>query len=315
MNGLPGEPRPLPDVELRTWRQFLVLAETLHFGRAARLLGMTQPPLTQAVQKLEARLGVMLFERTRRSVALTPGGAALVEPVRALLLAAEGLPELAHDAARGKLGTLRLGFVSTVGFGPLPGWLRGFRDAQPGVRLLLREATGDVQLSALARRELDAGLLVHAPGMPPTPEAALQRLSVGVEPMVVALPAPGPGRGRRPDGPDLLAQPLVIFPRETAPSLHDALLAFYHRHGVAPAIAQEAIQMQTILNLVSAGMGIALVPRSMTRLRRPGVSYRPVPRELSRGAPTCETSLVWPADAPPAALRFVEHVQAALHTQ
>jgi DNA-binding transcriptional LysR family regulator len=312
MNRLPGESRPLPEIELRAWRQFLVLAETLHFGRAAGQLGMTQPPLTQAVQKLEARLGVALFERTRRSVALTPGGAALVEPVRALLGAAAGLPELAQDAASGQLGVLRLGFVSTVGFGSLPGWLRGFRDAQPGVRLRLREATGDVQLSALARRDLDAGFLVHAPGVNPAPESALQRLSVGVEPMVVALPSPGPGRGRRPDSADLLALPLVVFPRETAPSLYDALLAFYHRHGVAPAIAQEAIQMQTIVNLVSAGMGIAVVPRSVARLRRPGVSYRPLPRALSRGAPTCETSLVWPADPAPAAVRFVEHVRQAV---
>ena len=129
--------------------------------------------------------------------------------------------------------------------------------------------------------------------------------------MVVALPAPAPGRGRRTAPPDLLAQPLIVFPRETAPSLYDALLAFYHRHGVAPAIAQEAVQMQTIVNLVSAGMGIALVPRAVTRLRRPGVAYRPLPRALA-GAPRAETSLVWPAGAPPTALRFVEHVRARL---
>lgn len=302
----------LPEIDLRAWRQFLTLAETLHFGRAAERLGMTQPPLTQALQKLEARLGVELLARTRRSVALTAGGAALVEPVRALLRSAASLPELARDAAAGQLGALRLGFVSTVGFGPLPGWLRGFREGNPGVVVRLREATGDVQLEALAEDELDAGFLVHAPGMLPGAGARLARLSVGIEPLVLALPSPGLSRGRRPEIPELLAQPLVIFPRESAPSLYDAVLSFYHRRGVTPAVAQEAVQMQTIVSLVSAGMGIALVPRSVMRLRRQGVAYRPLPRALATGAPRAETSLVWRADAPPAALRFVEHVRRAL---
>ena len=120
---------PEAPIDLRSWRQFLRLAETLHFGRAAALLNMTQPPLTQAVQQLEKRLGTSLFDRSRRSVALTPAGAALVEPVRALLRQAATLPALARAAAAGERGRVRIGFVSTVGFGPLPLWLRGFRAA------------------------------------------------------------------------------------------------------------------------------------------------------------------------------------------
>src|SRR5258706_3436587 len=107
-------------IELRSWRQFLAIAEHLHFGRAATALHMTQPPLTLAFQQLERRLGVALFERTRRSVALTPAGEVLVEPVRALLRQAAALPALAHSAAVGESGRIRLGFISTVGFGPLP---------------------------------------------------------------------------------------------------------------------------------------------------------------------------------------------------
>jgi DNA-binding transcriptional LysR family regulator len=312
MNGPIGEGSGAPEIELRAWRQFLALAEGLHFGRAAQRLGMTQPPLTQAIQKLEARLGVALFERTRRSVALTPAGAALAEPVRRLLREASGLPGLARAAALGQVGALRLGFVSTVGFGPLPGWLRGFRDGHPGVAVQLREATGDVQTAAFERRELDAGFVLHAPGMPPDSRVALQRLSVGVEPLLLALPAARIPIARRLDPAELLGRPLVIFPRETAPSLYDAVLAFFHRHGATPVIAQEAIQMQTIVNLVSAGLGLALVPRAVAALRRPGVVYHALPRALADAAPRCETSLVWPADAPPAALRFVEHVRGRL---
>lgn len=299
-----GELPPI-DIELRVWRQFLALAEALHFGRAAQALHMTQPPLTQAIQLLERRLGVALFERTRRSVALTPAGAALVEPARQLLKQAAALPVRARDAARGEVGRIRLGFVSTVGFGPLPRWLRGFRDAQPGITIELREATGDVQLDAFAGHELDAGFLLHAPGiaLPPT----LQRLSLGVEPMLLVLPESAP---KRLDAAAVLREPLVIFPRAIAPSLYDAVLAFYHRHGVTPVIAQEAIQMQTIVNLVSAGLGLALVPQAMRSLQRPGIAYRTLPGALADGAPRAETSLVWPPDAAPAVRRFVEFVRA-----
>ena len=305
-------------IDARAWRQFLAVAEGLHFGRAAERLGMTQPPLTMAIQQLERRLGVALFERSRRSVALTPAGAALLEPVRRWLAQGEALPGLARAAAAGAVGRLRLGFVSTLGFGPLPGWLRGFREAQPGVEVDLREATSDVQREALARGELDAGFVLHASGIAADVEAAgLRALRVTEEPLVLALPeshplARGPARPGRAALAALLAEPLVIFPREIAPSLFDAVLAAYRASGATPRIAQEAIQMQTIVNLVSAGLGIAWVPRVVTQLQRPGVAYRALPGSMGREAPRCETSLVWRRDAPPAAERFADFIRAAL---
>ncbi len=298
-------------IGLRAWRQFLVLAETLHFGRAAERLNMTQPPLTLAIQQIESRLGVVLFERTRRSVALTAAGAALVEPVRQLLQQAAALPALAQAAGHGAVGRLRLGFVSTVAFDALPRWLREFREAAPGVGVVLREATTDVQLQAFERVELDAGFVLHAPGM--APAAGLSQLSIGIDELLLALPDTLPfARASRLVLPQVLAQPLVIFPRAIAPSLYDAILAFYHRHGASPVIAQEAIQMQTIVNLVSAGLGLAWVPRPMTVLQRAGVVYRALP--ASADAPCCETSLVWRPDAGPVVERFVAHVRRSLHT-
>ncbi|MFO1339340.1 MAG: LysR family transcriptional regulator [Burkholderiaceae bacterium] len=299
-----------PPIELRAWRQFLALAETLHFGQAAQRLHMTQPPLTLAIQQLESRLGVALFERSRRRVALSPAGEALVEPVRHLLQQAAGLPGVAQAAGRGAVGRLRLGFVSTVGFGPLPGWLRGFRQAEPGVQVVLREATTDVQLQALDRGEMDAGFVLHAPGVS-AGLAPWSRLSVGVEPMVLAVPEGSPAAAApRLRVADVLAQPLVIFPRAIAPSVYDAVLAYYHRHGASPVVAQEAIQMQTIVNLVSAGLGLAWVPRSMTQLQRPGVAYRPLPRTRGGEAPRCETSLVWSDAGGAVASRFAAFVAA-----
>lgn len=291
-------------IDLRALRQFAVLAEELHFGRAAARLHITQPPLTMAVRALERRLGAPLFERTQRSVKLAPAGAALLPEVRRLLAAADELPRRAQAAAAGLSGRLRLAFVSSVAYGPLPPWLRSFRAAHPEVALELREATLDVQLEAFARDEIDAGFVLHAEGAVPPGLESWRALR---EPLVVALPENHPLAARRSLPFDAVAaEPLVIFPRVIAPSLFDAVVGHYRSRGATPRIAQQAIQMQTIVNLVSAGIGVAWVPAALMQLQRPGVVYRP----LAGAAPGCETSLVWRDGAPPVVERFVGHVQA-----
>jgi DNA-binding transcriptional LysR family regulator len=342
-----------PIVELRLWRQFIALAEELHFGRAALRLHMTQPPLTQAIALLERRLGLLLFERTRRSVALTPAGQALLPEARELLARAAALPAHARAAAGGEVGRLRLAFVSTAGYELLPLWVRAFRERHPRVQLDLLEATGDLQLQALERGDIDAGLMLHSPGFAPP---GLERALIAREPLVVALPehhplatatasvaasvaasvtarasgsatqtpsVPAPRASARKPTPArlaatalpleaVLAEPLVIFPRRILPSVYDAVFALYHAAGRSPQVVQEAIQMQTIVNLVSAGLGLAWVPGSVMRFQRPGVVYREVASRPARGrraaqqVPACETSLVWRADgASPTLARFV----------
>jgi DNA-binding transcriptional LysR family regulator len=292
-------------IELRLWNQFVVLAEELHFGRAAQRLFMTQPPLTQAIAQLEKRLAVRLFDRTKRSVQLTATGRALLPEVLDLLARAQALPEHARAAAAGELGRLRLAFVSTVGFALLPQWVRGFRALYPKVQMELVEATGDVQLEAFARGELDAGFMLHAPGFVPP---GLARQVVSREALVLALPeqhvlAAQPRLALA----DVLDQPLVIFPRRIVPSLYDAIFGVYHAAGRLPEVAQEAIQMQTIVNLVSAGLGLAWVPQSVTQFQRPGVVYRALADAVD--VPGCETSLVWVEQgAGPSLERFVEFV-------
>ena len=295
---------------MRLWRQFAAVAQELHFGRAALRLHMTQPPLTQAIAGLERTLGLRLIDRSQRRVQLTPAGAALLPQVLDLIDRAQALPAQARAAAAGEVGRLRLAFVSTVGFGVLPQWVRAFRAQWPGVRLELIEATGDVQLQALARGDIDAGLLLHTPGQAPP---GLQRLCVAREPLVLALPeshplAPSP----RVRLPDVLGEPVVIFPRAILPSLYDAIVALYHGAGLMPVVAQEAIQMQTIVNLVSADLGVAWVPASVQQLQRPGVVYRPLGGRAGQ-APVCETSLVWSATAvPPALTRWTAFVADAV---
>ncbi len=302
-----NEPPTDPLIELRLWRQFAAVAETLHFGHAARRLNMTQPPLTQAIAQLEQRLGVRLFDRTKRSGALTPAGAALLPQARELLARALALPAQARAAAGGEAGRLRLGFVSTVGFAQLPQWVRAFRQQYPNVQLELIEATGDVQLTLLARGEIDAGFMLHSPGFAP---AGLARVLIAGEPLVVALPEHHAlATAAVLTLSKVLAEPLVIFPRRIVPSLFDAIFAMYHAAGRSPQVAQEAIQMQTIVNLVSAGLGLAWVPESVRQFQRPGVVYRAVQAVRGRAMPGCETSLVWAApSASPVLERFAAFI-------
>lgn len=295
-----------PLVELRLWRQFVAVAEELHFGRAAQSLHMTQPPLTQAVAQLERLLDVRLFERTKRSVKLTAAGEALLPQVRELLARAQALPAQARAAAGGELGRLRIAFVSTIGYSMLPQWLRAFRAVHPQVQMELIEATGDVQLQAFARGDIDAGFMLHSPGFAP---AGLAHLQVTREPLVLAVPEAHPfATAARLSLPAVLEEPLVIFPRRIVPSLHDAVLGMYHASGREPRIAQEAIQMQTIVNLVSAGLGIAWVPDSVRQFQRSGVVYRQLGGRQGATVPDCETTLVW-STASPALERFIAFVR------
>jgi len=281
-------------IELRQLRYFVAVAEEMHFGRAAQRLHMTQPPLSQSIQALEALLGTPLFARTSRSVTLTPAGAALLPHARQLLLDAQALPDLARRAAAGESGRLSLAFVSTADYSVLPPFLRQFRAAYPQVQIELREATSDLQLEDLAQGAIDVGLLI--PPLPDRMKDELAYMPVLSEPLVLAAPATVAAL-RSADALPLQAvadMPLIIFPRRIAPAFHDAILGCYREAGLVPRIGQEAIQMQTIVGLVSAGMGIALVPQSVSNLKRPGEEYRP----LAGRTALIETGLAWRRDNP-----------------
>jgi DNA-binding transcriptional LysR family regulator len=309
----------MPD--LRQLRYFVTVAEERHFGRAAARLSMTQPPLSQAIRALEETLGVELFERTKRSVKLTRVGADLLPEVQRLLASAEGLRPLAQSLARGEAGVLSLAFVSTADYGLLPPLLRDFGARHPRVRLELTEATGDVQVDELVAGRIDAGLVI-AP-LPPRHAARLLWLPIAREPLVIAMSTQTSARlgvaasaAEDPhadwlDEPISLLEvadaPLLIFPRRLAPGFYDMIMDCYGAAGLAPRIGQQAIQMQTIVSLVSAGMGVALVPQSLRNLRRTGVVYRP----LSESVPVIETGLVWRTDeVSPVLAGFIEIVRA-----
>jgi DNA-binding transcriptional LysR family regulator len=279
----------LPD--FRQLRYFIAVAERLHFGRAAAVLHISQPPLSRAIRGLEAQLGVTLLARSRRRVELTPEGARFLEEARRISGQLERAVSELRAIGSGERGRLRIGFVSLADFGVLPGLLKAYKASQPGVTLALREMLSPEQATALAAGELDFGLLLPPVGG----SAELEHLVVQRERFVAALPLGhrlARGRGKLAMS-ALAGEAFVMVPREIAPGLYDTVAALAARAGFSLNVAQEAIQMQTVVSLVSSGLGAAIVPGSLANLGRRGVVYR----QLADPHPKLELWLAWRRDA------------------
>jgi DNA-binding transcriptional LysR family regulator len=297
-------------MDLRQIRHFVAVADELHFGQAAARLGMTQPPLSQSIRALEDDLGVRLFTRTKRSVALTPVGELWLVHARRLLADAEGLPQIAARLSRGEIGSLRLSFVSTAVYGLLPTLISRYKQAFPEVDIALIEATSDIQIQALLEGEIDAGLIIPPPGHalpPPLAYRPVQR-----DPLIAVVPEAWCRNGRigHTNGELTLAriasEPLILFPRGSAPALHDLVMGYFAEHDLKPVLGQPAVQMQTIVALVSVGLGFSLVPEAMRSLARAGSSYIP----LAGNSPVVETGLIWRRDNTPPAVNHLVRLTA-----
>ncbi|MEO5863206.1 MAG: LysR family transcriptional regulator [Burkholderiales bacterium] len=274
-------------MELRHLRYFIAVGEHLHFGRAAEQLHISQPPLTRQIKQLEQELDVALFIRTNRRVDLTAVGQRLLAEAKPLLVQFESLKHHVSETAAGRLGKLAIGFISVADYHVLPSLLREFQSCYPNVTLNLREATTDLQLDSLRNGEIDIGIALLM-------DPSLQFQPMFQEELVAVLPSSNeanspPSLAKAISVRALAERPFVMFPRQSAPGLYDAIVETCDRAGFAPRVAQEAIQMQTIISLVSVGMGVALVPASLTNLGRAGVIYRP----LKEKSLLVTTGLAW----------------------
>ncbi|MDQ8731135.1 LysR family transcriptional regulator [Bradyrhizobium sp. LHD-71] len=260
----------ISNVELRTLRYFVVLAEELHFRRAAGRLGMAQPPLSQAIQRLERDIGAELFDRSQRHVRLTEAGSVFLAEARRLLAQAERSVRAARRAAQGLVGSIRVTYVGAATYDFLPRLVRSYRANHPDVELQLLERTTSSQVRALQLGEADVGLV-----RPPVFNADdLRCETVLSESIVVALPDDHPLSARQTiELRDLAGESFIMFPAHDGPSFHARLVTVCEEAGFSMRVAQEAIQMHAIISLVVAGLGIALVPASMRNLRQVGVSY------------------------------------------
>ncbi|SFN90958.1 LysR family transcriptional regulator [Actinomadura madurae] len=253
-------------------RCFVVVAEELHFGRAAERLGMAQPPLSQRIQRLEKELGVRLFDRSSRRVRLTAPGGLLLEEARDILVRVDRVYSVAERARLGELGTVRAGLPSDLAGPIVAALIAAFRERRPDLRLDLRETGTTEQVRALAEGALDAGVVRH-----PCDARDLELGPMLAQPLGVLVPAAG-DLAAAPEVrlADLGGRALVVPPREEAPGAHDEVLAGCRRHGYAPAAVHEARHPGFALGLVLAGTAVALVPRTEDTA---GVAWRPLAGE------------------------------------
>lgn len=271
-------------MELRHLRYFVTVAETLHFSRAAERLHIAQPPLSQQIQALEAMLGVELLRRTRRRVELTEAGRLFLDEARATLAQAERAAEVARRAGRGALGRLAIGFTEAASLHPtVAAAIRAHRQAFPEVDLSLSQIFTRGQLEALAEGRIDAGFARSPRGAGqsgPARDRAWDDIAVrtvAVDPLVVALPADHPAAALEQVPLELLRdEPFVLVPPQAGASLMEFVMQACAAAGFAPRIAQLAPQLASLVALVAAGLGVAMVPGSFRPMALDGVVYRPL---------------------------------------
>jgi DNA-binding transcriptional LysR family regulator len=275
--------------ELSQLRCFVATAEELHFGRAAARLNMTQPPLSRQIQLLEHILGVTLLERTSRLVKLTPAGRVFLLEARRIIRLAESAMLATRRVAHGEAGRVGIGFTAASGYSFVPQILTVIGSRLPNVEIELREmVTGD-QVEALFTGLIDIGFV-----RPPLERREFDTRRVITEPLLAALP---PGDPRLGESGLTLAdfddRPLIMYSREGAGYFHDMLVGLFEAAAVRPNYVQHLTQIHSILGLVKAGLGAALVPAAAAELHFDDVNFRPV--ETSPERPV-ELHMAWSRD-------------------
>lgn len=259
-------------MDLRQLRYFIALAEEGHFGRAADALNMAQPPLSQQIKAIEAELGVTLIDRSRRPIELTPAGRTLMREAQQVLAQMARAEAMTRLAAKGEDGRLSIGVTGTAALEFAVPVIAEFSRLRPNVSLSLKELSSPMQLEALEKGEIHIGFV-----RPPVTDERISIRLVHQDSFLVALP-PDHALAEQPAVrlADLNGTPLVIFDRLEAPGFRDLILHVCRSGGYVPVAIQDAPQMTTMLCLVGAGAGMALVPASARRLAIEGVVFKPL---------------------------------------
>lgn len=270
-------------MEFRHLRYFVVLADELHFGRAAKRLSISQPPLSLNIKQLEISLGVVLFERNSKGVKLTPAGLAFRESALRLLAEAEQAEETVRQVAKGVVSRVRIGFVGSMMYRGLPERLTAFQEAHPRVEILLTEFNSVAQIDALMREQIDLGF-VHTDRVP----RGLTRALYSSEPFVCCVPnGHAAARKKTMNLQSLADEPFVLFSRTASPDYYERVLALCAENGLQPRVRHEVRHWLSVISLVSKGMGVALVPRSLSAAGMSEVRFIPIPPSALRSEVYC----------------------------
>ena len=260
-------------MELRHLRYFIAVAEELHFGRAAQLLGISQPPLSQQIQALEQELGARLFERTNRRVELSEAGRLFLDEARQVLAQVDKAADVARRAQLGELGEMKIGFTTSAPINSgIPKAIYAFRQRFHAVHLNLKEMSSRDVADALLDETIEIGLM-----RPLALPESLLATELFREPLVAVLSATHPlaeGSERGLLLSTLANEPFVFFPRSYGSGLHAQLMSLARQAGFSPHFAQEAGEAMTIIGLVASGLGVSVLPASFQRMRIDGVVYR-----------------------------------------
>jgi DNA-binding transcriptional LysR family regulator len=249
-------------MELRHIRSFLSIAETLHFGRTAELIHLSQPALSLQIKALEEEVGVRLFERNRRKTTLTAAGLAFRDDAAAALSQLEQAVRSARLAANGKLGLLRIGFISTVGSEIVPNIVRQFRESNPEIAFSLRAIPTADQVQMLETGSLDIGFFRLPIGV----LSALEVVTVHRERFVLVVPASHKlAKRKRVRLSEVSGQNFVLYERSYAPGFHDLIFGMLRDAGIVPNISQTAAELSMLISLVDAHMGVAILPLSAVK--------------------------------------------------
>jgi DNA-binding transcriptional LysR family regulator len=249
-------------MELRQIRSFLSIAETLHFGRTAELIHLSQPALSLQIRALEEEVGVRLFERNRRKTTLTSAGVAFRKDATAALSQLQQAIRSARLAAGGKLGLLRIGFVSTAGIEIVPNIVRQFRKSNPEVEFSLRNILTAEQVQMLESGSLDVGFL----RMPVGEHSALDVVTVHREPFVLVVPSSHKlAKRKRVRLREVAGEDFVMYERTYAPGFHDLIYGIFRDARITPNVSQNAVEIPMLVSLVASGMGITILPTSVVK--------------------------------------------------
>ncbi|MFP7471445.1 LysR family transcriptional regulator [Niallia taxi] len=262
-------------MELRHLQYFQTVAEELHFGRAAARLNMTQPPLSQQIKQLEEELGFPLFHRSSRAVELTTAGDVFLGQIRSILSQLDRAVDTARHTARGELGKIIIGFVGTATYEILPPAIKEFRTIFPSIDIELRQLSAPNQLNALLNGDIDIGF-----SHPPVASCELISSSLKKSECVIAIPK----NHRLADKQavaitDMMNEPIISLSKEAWPSLYEDFIQLCNKHGFQPNIVQESTEYQMVIGLVTAGIGIAVVPDSAKKLFNLDVLYKKLDQE------------------------------------
>ena len=272
-------------MELRQLRYFLAVAEELHFTRAAERLGITQPPLSQQIQRLESDLGIALFTRDNRGVTLTEAGKALTDGARRTVAEAERARAEVERVARGEVGELTIGTVSSAWYVLLPRVLRSFRRHYQDVNILANSMSTTEQVNRVLTGAVDVALLRN-----PIDEPTVNTEVVIPDTLMIAMPEGHRLATRNQvELSELADEMLVILPRRYSPTGYDQITQMCLEAGFQPRIFQETIEINAVIGLVIAGMGISIIPASISHLRIEGVRYVP----LAGDFPSWDLLMAW----------------------